>query len=381
MLLRFARICILFGLLLPILLGHTRLRHRHRVYHASLSGAHITAERHGKAPGIRIHIAGGPWVSPTFADSSIDDHTAGDDPLVRYAAVNALGPFNGSVVVIDPDTGRVLTIVNQKLALSGGFEPCSTIKLVTGLAGLSEDVIHAGPLERAGIRGGDSLTRAYQHSSNRYFAAVGINLGFDRFVHYARAFGVGERAGLNIAGETPGTLPDAPPSPEDGGIGMMTSFGRGISITPLELAALTGAIANGGTLYYLQYPTTQKELEHFTPKVKRHLQIDAYDSAIKAGMSAVVELGTGKRANEGPENPIFGKTGTCTDARYATHLGWFASFNQGPQRSIVVVVLLTGGQPVNGPFAASVAGAVYKTLQEDDYFGTKAVPLNRAALR
>jgi len=119
-------------------------------------------------------------------------------------------------------------------------------------------------------------------------------------------------------------------------------------------------------LYYLQYPRTQQEVAHFVPRVKRDLDIRAILPDIKAGMLAAVELGTGRRANDGPEDPVWGKTGTCTDARSATHLGWFASFNRGGRRSIAVVVLLTGGQPVNGTLAASIAGAIYKTLHQDD---------------
>src|SRR5690348_8863845 len=61
-------------------------------------------------------------------DPTEGDNVDGDDLLVRRAAVDALGTLNGSVVVVDPSSGRVLTMVNQKLALKGGFIPCSTIK-------------------------------------------------------------------------------------------------------------------------------------------------------------------------------------------------------------------------------------------------------------
>src|SRR2546426_1045979 len=71
-----------------------------------------------------------PWTEPTFADSTAGDLVDGEDLVVRRAAVQALGPFNGTVVVADPSTGRILTIVNQKLAYKSGFQPCSTIKLV-----------------------------------------------------------------------------------------------------------------------------------------------------------------------------------------------------------------------------------------------------------
>ena len=56
---------------------------------------------------------------------------------------------------------------------------------------------------------------------------------------------------------------------------MLTSFGEEIQQTPLQLAALMSAIANGGTLYYLQYPRDQEEVRHFVPQVKRRLDIGA----------------------------------------------------------------------------------------------------------
>ena len=86
-------------------------------------------------------VNNGPFTYPTYADSTEGDNVDGEDLVVRRAAVEALGEYNGSVVAVDPGTGRILTMVNQKLALSGGFQPCSTIKLSVALAGLSEDAL------------------------------------------------------------------------------------------------------------------------------------------------------------------------------------------------------------------------------------------------
>src|SRR5689334_19471683 len=63
-----------------------------------------------------------------YADPSAGDVTQFDDPIVRQIAIDALGHEQGSVVAIDPSDGRILSIVNQKMAFSAGFEPCSTIK-------------------------------------------------------------------------------------------------------------------------------------------------------------------------------------------------------------------------------------------------------------
>jgi penicillin-binding protein 2 len=308
-------------------------------------------------------IAGGPWTSPTFADSTDGDNIDGEDLDIRRAAVESLGQYNGSVVVVDPSNGRVLTMVNQKVALSTGFQPCSTVKVSVALAALSEKVIQPATKYRLGGLRMD-LTYALAHSNNYYFATLGEKLGFERVAYYARLFGYGEKAGLNIAGEQPGHYPMA--APKNGGVGMLTSFGEEIQQTPLQLAALMSAIANGGTLNYLQYPRNQAEVQSLVPRVKRRLDIASVIPMVKPGMRGAVEFGTAHRARE--DGPIAGKTGTCSENH--THLGWFGSFNDVGDRKLVVVVLLTGGRPAIGPLAAGIAGDVYRRLGEKNYFRT-----------
>ncbi len=317
-------------------------------------------------------IAGGPWTEPTYADSTVGDHIDGEDLNIRRAAVEALANYNGSIVVADPNTGRILTMVNQKLALGGGFQPCSTIKVSVALAGLSEKAIDPGTkLRLAGLR--MDLTYALAHSNNYYFATLGEKLGFEKVSYYAHLFGYGEKAGLNIEGEQPGRFPSAPP--KNGGVGMLTSFGEEISQTPLQLAALMSAIANGGTLYYLQYPRSQAEVKDFVPRVKRRLDIDHLIPLVKPGMRGAVEFGTAHRARE--DGPIAGKTGTCSENH--THLGWFGSFNDVGHNKLVVVVLLTGGRPAIGPLAAGIAGDFYHRLNAQNYFAG-AQPVTPAEL-
>ena len=108
-----------------------------------------------------------------------------DDPLVRQIALDALGHANGSVLAMDPSTGRILTIVNQKMAFSSGFEPCSTIKPVIALAGLEEGVITRDTMLKVGRRRYMDLTEAMAHSNNVYFEEVGRQLGFERVSKYA----------------------------------------------------------------------------------------------------------------------------------------------------------------------------------------------------
>jgi penicillin-binding protein 2 len=320
-------------------------------------------------------IKGGPWREPTFADSAYGDWTEGEDPQVRNAALAALGPYNGTVVVADPYTGRILSLVNQKLAFRSGFQPCSTIKVVAALASLSEGLIERDTKIRWGRRS-LNMTEALAISDTPYSAALGNKLGFERVSYYARLFGLGERAGLGILDEQPGILPSSPP---EGGVGMMTSFGSGISLTPLELTAMLSAIANGGTLYYLQHPRSQEDATAFVPRVKRHLDIQRWIPEVKPGMMGAVQHGTARRAGVDNTEIILGKTGTCTDERTPTHLGWFGSFNDIGRNKLVVVVLLTGGRPVNGPVASGVAGAVYRNLSAQNYFA-QARPISPNAL-
>jgi cell division protein FtsI/penicillin-binding protein 2 len=311
-------------------------------------------------------VAGGPWTEPTFADSSAGDTIEGEDLTIRQAAVDALGPYNGSVVVVDPMTGRILSIVNQKLALSAGYQPCSTIKVVCALAALHEGVIERNTELRLNRRVTIDMTEALAISNNYYFAKLGEKLGFEKVHSYAKLFGLGERAALGIENEFPGVLPPAPP--KFGGVGMMTSFGEGIQLTTLQLAALFSAIANGGTLYHLQYPRTAGDVKNFVPRIKRQLDISNEIAEIRPGMMGAVEHGTARRAYYDSNEPILGKTGTCTDRATPTHLGWFGSYNEVGKRRLAVVVLLTGGKAVNGSVAAQIAGGVYRNLSAQKYF-------------
>jgi penicillin-binding protein 2 len=349
----------------PAPVKHHRRKHTHVLATASKATTSATKSsisarvRRGRA--VARHS---PWAEPTYADSTAGDRVDGEDLVVRRAAVEALGPYNGTVLAVDANTGRILTLVNQKLALTGGFQPCSTVKIAVALAALSEGLIdRVTPVHLYGRTRMD-LTQALAHSNNYYFANLGIKLGYERWAYYAKLFGMGEKAGLDIPGEEPGFFASAAPS---SGMGMMTSFGDGIRQTPLELAALLSAVANGGTLYYLQYPQSAKETEQFVPRVKRHLDIAQFVPQLKPGMAGAVEFGTARRAVYDAEAPVCGKTGTCTGG--TAHLGWFGSFNDFGQNRIVTVVLLTGARGVSGPIASSVAGGFYRKLAQEGYLG------------
>jgi penicillin-binding protein 2 len=301
------------------------------------------------------------------SDITEGDVTAGEDPVVRQAAVDALGSMNGTVVAIEPTSGRVLAMVNQRLALSSGAQPCSTIKLSVALAALSEGVIDEQTEVPLGTRSRMNLTEALAHSNNAYFEAVGRKLGFEKVQYYAHQFGLGELAGYRIPGEQLGTYPEVEIPAKLGGVSKMCSFGEGISMTPLQLGALVTAISNGGTLYYLQHPTSPDAVANFQPRVKRHLDIEPVIPELSDGMAGAVEYGTARslRLNFNEES-ILGKTGTCSHA--GTRFGWFASYANTDIGRIVTVVFLQGGRPTFGPKAAEIAGRMYRNLYDHNFF-------------
>jgi cell division protein FtsI/penicillin-binding protein 2 len=334
-------------------------RHSRRLVRASVrTGTHRRFSEH--------------FATSSFADDqTFGDVAAGEDPIVRRAAIDALGNMNGTVVAIDPSDGRILAMVNQRLALSAGAIPCSTIKVPVALAALSENLVTKDSMVMLSKHWGMTLTQALAHSNNAYFETVGRRLGFEKYSYYAHQFGLGELAGWDIPGEHLGTFPSTPLEEKLGGVGKMCSFGESISMTPLQLGALLAAIANGGTLYYLQHPTSLDELVSFQPRVKRHLDIGPLVPQIAEGMAGAVQYGTARSLRWSfSEEPVLGKTGTCSN-NAGTRYGWFGSFANTEFGRIVVVVFLQGGRPTFGPKAAELTGHFYRNLEDNNFFDSK----------
>ena len=295
------------------------------------------------------------------------DDLRGEDPIVRRAAVEALGKLPGSVVVVDPNSGRVLTIVNQNLALSSGYQPCSTFKPAVALAALEEGVIEP---EHSRLQLGKkwymTLQEGLSISNNLYFEKLGALLGLNKLAEYASRFGFGdEPAGWGIEPEAAGEFPANAPPARQGGVGKVASFGKGISQTLLQTASFTSALANGGILYYLQYPRTDEEISNFHPRIKRVLDIGTLLNPVREGMEKAVLSGTARRAQQ-PDLSIMGKTGTCSENRM--RLGWFSGYVQH-NGGLVAVVLLRSKQNLGGGARASqVAGQLFRQLADQDYF-------------
>lgn len=290
------------------------------------------------------------------------DSTAGEDPQVRRVAIDALGNHAGTVVVMDPITGKVYSIVNQEWALRRGFKPCSTIKLVTGVAGLSENVIPPAELTLASDRGRMDLTSALAHSDNPYFERVGSGLGFDKMIHYARELGFGEKTGANVPFEYSGRLPEMKPG---FALHRMFSYADGFEVTALQLGSLVSAMANGGKLLVPQVPNPQ-DTAKFKPKVRRKLEIDGNVwQRMIPGMIGSVNYGSGRKAYD-PLQTVAGKTGTCNGGG-GSWVGLFTSYAPLANPRLAVVVI-TRGTDAHRHLPAAVAGQIYRDLHQR--FGT-----------
>jgi penicillin-binding protein 2 len=281
------------------------------------------------------------------------DDTRGEDMEVRRVAVNALGYHAGTVVVMDPQNGRIYSIVNQEWALRRGFKPCSTIKLVTGVAGLEEKMI--SPFESTNIsdRYKLDLTDALAYSNNTYFQHIGGQVGFDKMMGYAREMGLGEKTGVNVPYEYSGKLPA-----EKNGFALnrMSSHGDDFEVTALQLGTMVSSMANGGKMLVPYIPKTPQEAK---PKVRRSLEISQDNlRRMVPGMVGAVNYGSGKKAYD-PLQTVAGKTGTCIGQ--GAWVGLFTSYAPLANPRLAVVVI-TRGPDARKHFPAAVAGRIYREL-------------------
>ncbi len=280
------------------------------------------------------------------------DNTAGEDLQVRRVALNALGQRAGTVVVMNPKSGRVYAIINQEWAVRRSFKPCSVIKLVTGLAGLNEGVVNsAQSAEIAGQPAPFTFSRALAASYNEYFESVGVQVGAARFRRYAQDLGFGQRTGINLAGENAGRLPVGDFSAN---LRQTSSHGDNFFVTPIQLATLISSIANGGNLVIPHFGADET-------RVRRRLNLVSASSLrqMLPGLAGAVQYGTAWPAFD-PANRVAGKTGTCDDAGLSS--GLFASYAPVVNPKLAIVVVTRGPQE-NSSHAAAAAGSIYRALK------------------
>ena len=350
----------------------------------------------------------------------------------RYAAAVALNPKSGEVLgmvsipsydnnlfsqpLSSEDLRRLLEDPRRPLlnhAIGGAFPPGSIFKVITGAAALQEGVASAstqivstGQISVANqydpstvyvFKDWASLglldfNRALALSSDVYFyhLAGGYQkfngLGIDRLARYTRWFGLGERTGIALPGETTGLVPDAGWKREQWKeiwlLGDTYHFGIGqgfLMATPLQMANVVAAIANGGTLWKPQVvrevvSADGQVVRPFAREAIRSLPIDpGHLATIKRGMRDAVATGPATTA-QAPGVQVAGKTGTAEfgdrDPRtgaYTTTHGWFIAFAPYDDPEIALVVFHEQGQG-----ALTAAPAAKEILR---YYFTRSRPV------
>lgn len=277
------------------------------------------------------------------------DNTTGEDLTIRSIATTALGGKAGTVLVMNSQTGLIYTIVNQEWGIRKSFTPCSTIKLVTSVAGVDSDVID----EEGGINDPKfslDLNQAIAKSNNLYFQKVGTKLGNEKFVTTAKTLGLGQKTGINADGENSGRLPLVKKT------ALQYSHGVGTEVTALQLGVLASEITNGGRKVVPTIPKDKTEI----PKA---VNIDVPQNTLQElipGMSGTTEFGTARRSG-GYSFKVAGKTGTCSDS--ISRVGLFTSVAPYDNPLYTVVVIIRGRRDqTNGPLAAFIAGRIYQSL-------------------
>ena len=281
-----------------------------------------------------------------------NDSTNGEDLEIRRAAIKALGNRAGTVVVLEVQTGKVLAIINQDWAIRQSFKPCSTIKLVTAIAGLNENLIDENGNIRAGFP--MNLDDAIAHSNNAYFQKVGANLGSQKMISYAQILGLGQPTGINAENEASGKLPFGNNNLR------IYSHGDDFEVTPLQLAVMVSAISNGGRLIVPKIPRNEFEKANFQGFYRNKINLPQENlRGVIPGMVGAASYGTASRGVSSALN-VAGKTGSCIGN--GSWVGLFASVApiQNPKFAVVVI---TRGQSERGKFAAAVAGQIYQVLR------------------
>ena len=328
------------------------------------------------------------------------------------AAVQGEKAAGGSVVVLDPrdgailalasnpsyDPGRVAAATPEALrdrAISWTYEPGSTMKAITVAAAIDKGVVtpktsynDVGYAVIGGRVLSNALGRAYgpttvqqvlERSQNAGAVFVASKLGAPDLYSYLRAFGFGERTGVDLASETGGSVrPLAQWYPVDLGT---IAFGQGLAVTPLQLAAAYAAIANGGTLYRPFVVASRRDAdgEHRTaPEPIRRVVSEQTAATLRAMLTSTVDQGIANAASLKGYS-VAGKTGTAQipsdDGRYVddAYISSFAGMVPAEDpRMVVVVVLerpqskLSGTVPAMGAFRAIAGDALrYARVQPD----------------
>ncbi len=339
------------------------------------------------------------------------------------ALQDAMKNVRGAVVVMDPNTADILAMVSapafdpniflpritkadwerlsdenikpqRNRATQENYHPGSIFKVVTALACLEsglnpEEKIHNPGYIQIGRRtihdtaaaGDYNFRRAFIKSSNTYFISNGLRCGMDAIVRIGERLHLGQRTGIPTMQDSPGTFPDWKRIRQGwvAGDTANAAIGQGeVFVTPLQMAVMISAIANGGKVFYPrlvrriqpQDPTSGEAPEIFPPaRLRDELGVSPRTlQIIRESMLADVEdknEGTGTGAAV-PGFRVCGKTGTAQVGERKEgfdHTTWFASYAPYEKPRYVVIVMVESGSS-GGLTCAPVAQKVYQALQK-----------------
>lgn len=353
------------------------------------------------------------------------------DRDLQQRAEQALGGKAGAAVALDVRSGEVLAFASSppfkpelfagripkkiwnsymedvrhpliNKVLTGQYPPGSTFKIITALAGLEEGLINEQTTvtcngsfklgnrifhcwQRHG-HGAVNLKTALKQSCDVYFYHLADRLGIDRLAGYAKRYGIGRPTGIALEHEKPGLLPTMEWKEKKyrqkwaRGETIPVGIGQGyLLMTPLQLASMTAAVANGGTVYR---PFVVKKVVDQDGKILREFRAEAVGSAgvsgrnlslVKNGLLAVVnEAGGTGRAARLSEVKVAGKTGTSQVVKLKAARGnpyqfrdhaLFVAFAPADKPEIAVAVVVEHGEH-GGSAAAPVAGEILRTYFE-----------------
>ncbi len=388
----------------------------------------VEADRDGRrqvifTAGVPVPPAQGSRVELTI-DAGIQDVTE-RELAAGVAAARAVG---GAAVVLDPSTGEVLALANvpafdpnqpgrlgdrgwrdrvRNRAITDPYEPGSTFKAILAAAAIEEQLVKPTDMffcengryqigrwriHDSHRHGWLSFAEVIQYSSNIGATKVAERLGAERYYRYLRAFGFGARTGIELPGESPGIVR---PVEAWARIDLATlSFGQGVSVTPLQMAAAFAAIANGGLLVRpflvrrVLTPDGDVVLAN-EPAVVRRVVSARTAGTVTALLRRVVEEkgGTGEKARL-DDFPVAGKTGTAqkvnlhTGSYSSKRIGSFVGFVPADRPRVVILVLIdepgasSYGGVVAAPVFRAIAGTVLKRLGVE----SPALPLQLASV-
>ncbi len=320
-----------------------------------------------------------------------------DQAMLQYSADNALA------IAMDPNTGEILgmasrpnydpsnyadypsMIYDRNLPIWMAYEPGSTFKIITLAAALEEDAIALddtyycdGSIEVAGVElhcwksgghGSETFLEVVENSCNPGFVVMGQRLGKEKLFNYISDFGFGEKTGIDLPGEQKGILFDID---DVGPVELATtSFGQGVSVTPIQQVVAVAAVINGGDLLKpyivkeVRDPVTNEVILNVEPEVKRQVISEETSKEVRETLESVVANGTGRNAYI-DSYQVGGKTGTAQkigeNGGYLSnnHIVSFIGFAPTDNPEILIYVAIDNPKGIQ--FGGVVAAPIVKNI-------------------